>query len=261
MPAQPKRPRPGREIAYLSIAADLRNDIATGRLGSDRRLPTERQLIERYGVSRQTVRRALQELHSEGLIFRVRGRGTFPLRLAGAGHYLQSVASIDELFAMSIDTELETLEPLTRHIDVEGASRLRLVSDDVFAGLFRRLHEGAPFCVMRVLMPPEIGRKVLERDALPGLHETRPDTIISVVDDVSREPLMAAHQSITAGRVPPGLGATIDLADGDWALRVDRLYLDGTGRPALLGVSHYHPRRYTYRLALRRKAPPDTSGG
>ena len=75
------RPAPaagaGEVTAYRQLAANLRDAVAAGRYPPRRRLPTEAELVGSTGLSRQTVRRAFQELVSEGVIYRVRGRGTF----------------------------------------------------------------------------------------------------------------------------------------------------------------------------------------
>jgi DNA-binding FadR family transcriptional regulator len=60
-----------------SLQAALRRELASGRWQEGDRLPTEREFGERYGLARNTVRRALQDLETEGLIIRHVGRGTF----------------------------------------------------------------------------------------------------------------------------------------------------------------------------------------
>lgn len=59
------------------ICKELRIEIAAGKYGKEGQLPSEAQLVERYGVSRPTVARALRDLQSEGLIHRRAGAGTF----------------------------------------------------------------------------------------------------------------------------------------------------------------------------------------
>lgn len=55
----------------------IRRMIDEGRLPDDGRLPTERELAAEFGIGRRTVRRALETLEAEGLIWRKQGKGTF----------------------------------------------------------------------------------------------------------------------------------------------------------------------------------------
>ena len=60
-----------------SIAADLRRRIDDGEWGNGDRLPSENALAEHYSVSRATIRTALQDLESRGLMITRRGLGSF----------------------------------------------------------------------------------------------------------------------------------------------------------------------------------------
>jgi GntR family transcriptional regulator len=62
---------------YRQIAAALRESINLGRLAPGNRLPSESELVERYGVARMTARQAIQELRTEGLVVAEHGRGVF----------------------------------------------------------------------------------------------------------------------------------------------------------------------------------------
>jgi GntR family transcriptional regulator len=65
------------EALYRRIASDLREQIQTGALAPGSQLPTEQEIGERYGVSRNTARLALGILANEGVITSTPGRGTF----------------------------------------------------------------------------------------------------------------------------------------------------------------------------------------
>jgi DNA-binding GntR family transcriptional regulator len=103
----------------------LRDAIRNGEFADGQQLPTEEQLAARHSVSRQTVRRAMQDLVSEGIIYRVAGRGTYPV--AEADRYLRHFGSVEDLMALSLDTDCEIVTPLRHVVDVEGASRLRSI--------------------------------------------------------------------------------------------------------------------------------------
>jgi len=62
---------------YEQLAAILRERIRTGDLKHLHRVPPETTLEQEFEVSRDTVRRAIQQLREEGLVFTVRRRGTF----------------------------------------------------------------------------------------------------------------------------------------------------------------------------------------
>lgn len=69
----PDRDRDNSSLALERLRQVLRDIPATG----DSRLPTERQLAESLGISRRSVRRALEVLEAEGLVWRRQGAGTF----------------------------------------------------------------------------------------------------------------------------------------------------------------------------------------
>jgi GntR family transcriptional regulator len=62
---------------YRQIADDLRDKIDSGELKQGAQLPTEDELIESYRASRNTVRGAIKELTTLGLVYTLHGKGTF----------------------------------------------------------------------------------------------------------------------------------------------------------------------------------------
>ena len=70
---------PGEPL-YSVVASQAEQKIATGQWNEGERLPPERQLCLDFGVSRATLRQALEELEERGLITRHQGRGTFVAR-------------------------------------------------------------------------------------------------------------------------------------------------------------------------------------
>ena len=70
-------------LLWQQVADDLRSDIESGELEIDARLPGELELASQYGVSRDTIRRAILELATEGLLVVLHGRGTFVVKQRG----------------------------------------------------------------------------------------------------------------------------------------------------------------------------------
>jgi GntR family transcriptional repressor for pyruvate dehydrogenase complex len=67
----------GQDDSVSAVWSRLQSMIDNGRLGDGGRLPTERELSEDMGVGRRAVRRALEALEADGLIWRKQGKGTF----------------------------------------------------------------------------------------------------------------------------------------------------------------------------------------
>ncbi|MFF4900168.1 GntR family transcriptional regulator [Streptomyces sp. NPDC001068] len=72
--------RLGRNPMYQQIADALREQITSGELAPDAKLPTEAELRDQYAVSRETVRKALAQLVNEGLVISARPQGHFVRR-------------------------------------------------------------------------------------------------------------------------------------------------------------------------------------
>ncbi len=239
-----------RATSYGSLAADLRAAVLAGEYGDQDRLPTEAELAAGRGISRQTVRRAMQELVNEGLVYRVAGRGTYPV--GRSDRYLRHLGSVEDLMSLSLDTDCEIIRPLARRVDVAAAGRLRLSVDTVHSVSFVRRHGAVPFCHTDVALPSDVGEQL---EAIPEL--TTPGavsrvTVIGLVDALAGRPIRDAEQSVTATTLPAELAERLVPPAGTAVLRIDRLYFDPRNRPVELAISHFDPDHYSYRVRLRR---------
>lgn len=241
-----------RPVAYRTLAARIRDAIRNGEYADGRQLPTEEQLAASYSVSRQTVRRAMQDLVSEGIIYRVAGRGTYPV--AEQDRYVNHFGSVEELMALSLDTECEVLSPLQRKVDVEAASRLRLPTDEIFHVTLVRRHTDVPFCYTSVYLPPRIGTLLTGFGELAAAGRRSRITVIGLIDVRLAGSIAAAEQSVSAAGAPAVAARHLGCEAGQPLLRIDRLYLDPEGTPVELAVSYFDPDHYSYRVKLRRRA-------
>jgi GntR family transcriptional regulator len=239
------------EAAYRRLAQALRDDIATGRYRDGMQLPTESELATQHGLSRQTVRRAFQELVSDGVVYRVPGRGTFVAETDS--HYLRQLGSIEDLMNLSADTTMEVLEPLSRRVDIAAASRLRLDTDVVYRMVFRRRHDAVPFVLTTVYLPGSIARMIAELPELQG-GAVSSATIIGLAEPWLPNAIAEAAQSITVATADAAAAAALACAPHHPMLRVDRLYSDSRDRAVELATSLFLPEHYTYRVTLRRTA-------
>ena len=235
--------------AYGQLAELLRAEIRSHVYASGRALPTEAELVELHQLSRQTVRRAFQDLVAEGLVYRIPGRGTFVSD--DQGRYLRSSGSIEELLALSIDTQLDVLSPPAITIDIAAAGRLHVDTDRVVSMRFRRLHVDQPYCVTTTYLPLAVGAKLLK---VPELAQPGPCgnlTVLSIVQEIAGRPIAGADQTITAVAAPSDVCADLQCQPLEPLLRIDRVDFDHQHNILQLAINHFHPARYTYRFQMK----------
>lgn len=238
------------EPGYRRLAGHLREAIAEQRWAEGEPLPTDGELGEEFGVSRQTVRRAYLELVNEGLVFRRPGSGTFitPSHL----RYRRTFETVDDLLGLADDTELEVVQPLAGGFDSEAARQLSLSTRLMYTMRFIRRHRGTVFCHTAVYLPPVIG-DLLESDPTFGTAgATTTTTVLGAltargVQLSGAEQLMTAKAATAADRERLGCDVSHPL------LHVERLYVDSSGTPVEWAVSDFLPEHYTHRLHLGRR--------
>ncbi len=238
------------EPSYQLVARELRALVLQGDFDDGRPLPTEAELSASYGVSRQTVRRAFQDLVSESVVYRVPGRGTFAQTRPDG--YVRRVGSIDDLMGLSEDTTMEVIKPLARRVDLMSAGRLRQLSDVVYTLEFVRIHEGDRFCLTKVYLPIAVGKVLRDVDALRSEGVGGNLTIIGLLDDRLPNQIAEAQQSITVECISQAEATHLGCAPGHPMLRIDRLYQDTIGQCVELATSLFLPEHYSYRIGLRR---------
>jgi GntR family histidine utilization transcriptional repressor len=92
-PGRPTRAAKPPAAPYARVKAWLKEGLARGRWPAGTPMPSEAALVERFGVSRMTVGRALRELQTEGLVERRQGVGSFAAPL----HHVSSTLTIRDL--------------------------------------------------------------------------------------------------------------------------------------------------------------------
>jgi GntR family transcriptional regulator len=136
---------------YRRLAGSLNAQIARGRLGTGAQLPSERELSERFGVSRSTVRQALDHLSHAGLLRKVQGRGTF---VAGHAPIAQPLARVtafrDALAARGMAPALRVVSRTEEPSDYVLSRVLRIPPESpVIHLLYLGLGNGEPLVLYR----------------------------------------------------------------------------------------------------------------
>src|SRR5438132_5361479 len=108
--------------AYYQLEEWLAQRIDSGELAAGTRLPSERELTQQLGISRMTLRQALDRLERDGLLVRRQGTGAFvgPPRLVG---------EIGELRGISEEVAAQSRTSNTRILGVDEAQPPRAVQD------------------------------------------------------------------------------------------------------------------------------------
>jgi GntR family transcriptional regulator len=164
----PRAPvKPGRGPAHAQIEAALEAAIERGGLSPGDRLPAERELAERYGVSRMTLRQALGALEQRGRLTRSKGRygGTFvaepKLELAGTS------ALSDQLRGLGMRAGARVLAAQERDATEDEA----ILGDRVLAIERVRLADGSPVALERTAFRAETYPGLLDGPLDGSLYE------------------------------------------------------------------------------------------
>ena len=231
---------------YHQIYLILRDQIASGGYAHDAFLPTEQELVREYDVSRITAKRALNELAADGLVVRLRGRGTQvqtknpvpPVRAPIEG-------LIENILAMGLETEVELLEFDYVPATVEVATALNCAAGDVVQRAERvRLLNGEPFSHLETYIPEAIGRSFSRRDL-----ERHP---LLLLLERSGSSISHATQVITASLANGKISRLLNVPIGSSVLKIMRTVYDQNDRPVEFITGLYRPDHYQYKMTLSR---------
>ncbi|MFT6943211.1 MAG: GntR family transcriptional regulator [Nitriliruptoraceae bacterium] len=199
---------------WRQVLDDLEVRLVAGEF--DDRFPTDRELVERYDVSRATVREAAGRLQARGVIDRQRGKGS----VVSSTEFVQPLGALYSLFqaveARGIEQASEVLS-VGWQVDARAADRLGV---DPVTPLFQltrlRRAGGVPLALDTVWLPADLGGPLMDADfAHTALYdELRART--GVVPDRGEE--------IVAAVAPDDeLRASLELDPDEAVLRVERM--------------------------------------
>ena len=228
-------------MLYQKVYDRLHIDIKEGKLPVGAPLPSEQQLCALFGVSRITVRRALEELAQEGLIDRGAGRVSRVI----APKFVQAIAAFEDPFNALRLVRGTSVRLLTFEWQIaEGAIARALQLEEGDQVLhFQRLREqdGTPVYHTEAFLPAAVGALIDRRALMEGpMHEVL--AAAGVVPD-------AVERQMGAVPCPKPLALLLKLKHGAPAFRIDRLSRDAQGQPLHLLVGHWRWDRFSMRLS------------
>lgn len=230
---------------YLKVYRLLASQIASGRLAAGERVPSERLLMETLGVSRTTVRRALELLAQEGLIESSPRRGSFVAfpPLAEPANRLMSFSELGT--ERGLTPTAQVLRQACRPATIEEAEVFAVAPGaDVFELSRLRMLDGVPVAVDRVRVP-------LSR--APSLPSTdfAAESLYAVLDRCGSGPVRAAY-TISSAAADGEQARLLEIEPGEPLLIACTTTFDAQGKVVELGETAYRSDRYRFQTELVR---------
>ena len=224
----------------------LREEIARGTHAQGALLPSEDKIAEAQGVSRVTVRRALDALAADGLIEKRAGAGSIVCAPRAPAPIAADMATlIPQVVRMGRATTARLLsfaygaapDPVRRALDLDPGARVQ-------TAVRVRLSGGVAFSHLTTHVPEAIARGYSEADlATTPLFELLERSGVAIAE---------ARQSVTATLAAPDVADALGLTPGAALLSLTRVVRDDKGRGVEYLSALYRPDMFRLDMALAR---------
>ncbi|MGI9861463.1 GntR family transcriptional regulator [Moorella naiadis] len=229
---------------YCQIKQDLLNQILTGTLKPDDRVPSETDLAGTYAVSRMTARHALTELVSEGYLYRVHGKGTFVSRPKIERSYAPLTGFMDDMRARGFRPSSKLLHLEQVVPGPELRNRLKLAPTEKVYQISRlRFANAEPIVIQNSRIPCRL---------CPGLEfeNLEDNSLYSILENRYGFRLYQAQQRLEATQANPEQARLLEVPRFSPLLYVHRLSLLADGTPLEFVESWYRSDRYAFEVTL-----------
>lgn len=228
---------------YLALSRRIGAAIEGGRLAPGDCLPSERDLAASTGLSRVTVRKALQTLAAAGRLVQRQGSGTFvALQVEKVEQSLSQLTSFTEDMARRGRKVTSTWLARGLHAPTtEETMVLGLGVRDRVARLARvRRADGVALAIERAALPADI---LPDPGAVEG-------SLYAGLSGLGMRPVRGV-QRISATNLGPGDAALLEVAAGAAGLRIERISYLSSGRVAEFTRSLYRGDAYDFTVELQ----------
>lgn len=233
--------RTGPMPLYFQVSSRLEAAITSGAIPTGARLENEIAIAKKLGLSRPTVRRAIQDLVDKGLLVRRRGIGTQVVQ----GQVTRQV----ELTSLYEDLQSANHDPGTRVLDhgIIAASDSVATALGIAAGAevvyVRRLRstDAVPVAVLENFLPTEFSDVTTEQLEQRGLYQILRARGVTI---------RIAKQKIGARRAHGDESELLDIDRGGPVLTMERIAFDNSGRAIEFGHHCYRPDMYNFETTL-----------
>jgi GntR family transcriptional regulator len=220
---------------YREIEQAIRQRLARLKPGAE--LPSEAQLCDEFGVSRMTARHAIDRLAQEGLVFRMRGRGTFVSEPPTHRRANSLLSFSNEMRRQGRIPSSRLLGRALRAPTREEANRLQLKDGEKVLWLRRvRLADGHPIAVESTRLHRRTATAVLAADL-------QAESLHGVLVRAGFPPTRG-RATISAEPASADDSRWLNMRKGDPMLVERRVIVDQEGRPLEFTESRYPAERY-----------------
>ncbi|MGW7002173.1 GntR family transcriptional regulator [Streptomyces sp. NPDC054933] len=226
---------------YYQLAQQLESAIEHGRLAPGSLLGNEIELAGRLGLSRPTVRQAIQSLVDKGLLVRRRGIGTQVVH-SQVKRPLELSSLYDDLQAAGQSPATRVLRNETQPASAEVAAALGVAEGSEVQVIERlRLTHGEPMAYLCNYLPAELLDLDSKRLEETGLYRLMRGAGIT---------LHSARQAVGARSATAEEGEQLMEPEGAALLTMQRTTYDDTGRAVEYGTHVYRASRYAFEFQL-----------
>jgi GntR family transcriptional regulator len=235
------------EPLYLQIQRALIQEIRQGRYDSDGRLPSERELSERFNVSRMTARQALQSLLQKGWAYTQAGKGTYIRRLSFRQDLARLTSFSEDMRAFGLEPSSKTIKAHRTAASAEVAAKLAIEAGISVVELQRvRLANKQPVAVETCHLIDALVPGILDR------HDFTRESLYSVLQYDYGFTLDHADQTIRARIATSAEAKLLAMTDEDHpvVLQLSRVTYTSHDRPVEYVYSVYHATFYEFHASL-----------
>src|SRR5882757_1341993 len=201
---------------YAQVETILAAGIADATFPPGSQLPNEDELVERYAVSRTTIRQTIQNLVRRGLVEIRRGKGTFVLQPKITQELTELSGFVEEMQSLGRQASARLLDKQIVPASESVARQLAITAGTPVVRIQRvRLADNAPLSFDETYLPREIGERILKDDL-----ETEP--IFSLLEQKYDTPLVEAEYRLEAISADRTVAAALGIAQGSPIFLIER---------------------------------------
>ncbi|MCT2588900.1 GntR family transcriptional regulator [Streptomyces sp. N2-109] len=235
---------------WYQVSQSLRASILGRTADAPLRLPTEDRLAAHYGVSVLTMRQALKELETEGLISRHRRRGTFIEPATRRARTVRVLGSVDAIVAQQSGEETTLLHHRVGAVPPELASYFPDIAETMTYRRLRRDREsGEPTNWAENLIHPEVAAHVEAADLERGWPMTK------VLRDAVGVRISRITDTVEARLADPETARLLEVPLLSPILHYTGVTYDESGRVVDVARIHYRGDRFSFAVTV--DAAPD----